>query len=153
MAKVSRAVLKGLVKECLVEILFEGLDDADGTLTESVRPSRSSSKKAPLREAIDMQNKEVERKKMLRDRTSRKPQLDGNKLASQITDDAIMQEIFADTAKTTLPGMMAGDRQAGKPGYVPADGAARLAHDSDPQDLFEGASNWATLAFQQTKKS
>jgi hypothetical protein len=47
MAKLSRNILKGLVKECLVEILTEGLAQNPETLTES-KPGKSSAKRKPL---------------------------------------------------------------------------------------------------------
>ena len=34
MAKITRSVLKGLVKECLVEILLEGIDGEDADVLE-----------------------------------------------------------------------------------------------------------------------
>ena len=43
MAKVSRSVLKGIVKECLVEILSEGLLNSAETINES-KPRRKRRK-------------------------------------------------------------------------------------------------------------
>ena len=148
MAKVSRSVLKKLVKECLVEILFEGLDDDGEVLEENKRsrPRRSSQKQ---KEAEEFQRVAVERKKMLRERT--RPQVDGKKLASQITDDPIMAEIFAQTAQTTLPGMINAESRHGHM-PVATDGASRIVQENDLEDLFEGAGNWATLAFSSKTK-
>ena len=147
MAKVSRSVLKKIVKECLVEILFEGLDDEDSVLGESRKTRfRPKVKKSDEEE---FQEKVLKRKKMLRERTQIKA--DGKHLANQITNDPVMAEIFADTAQNTLPGMLAGDNK-GRGSYVPADGAARLAQENDPEDHFEGAGNWAHLAFTPSTK-
>ena len=150
MAKVSRLVLKKLVKECLVEILFEGLDDDnDEVLEESTRPRPRKSRQR-RKEAEEFQRVAVERKKMLRERTSRK-QVDGKKLASQITSDPVLAEIFAQTAQTTLPGMINADNRKGH--YpTPSDGAAKMVQENDLDDLFEGAGNWATLAFSSKTK-
>ena len=42
MSKIKRSVLKQLIKECLVEILIEGIDSEPGTeaLVEAARPRR-----------------------------------------------------------------------------------------------------------------
>ena len=70
----------------------------------------------------------LERKKMLRERT--RPQVDGKKLASQITDDPIMAEIFAQTAQTTLPGMINAESRHGVM-PVATDGASRIVQEND----------------------
>mgnify|MGYP001179042521 CR=1 FL=1 len=158
MAKVKRSVLKNLVKECLVEILMEGLYDDEGVeaMTESPRRtkrSRRSSSKG------DMLNKIQARKKMLNEKIVTNPEPLPQKAPSDfmggITNDPVMASIFADTANTTLPQMIGADSasRSGKQGYVPADGAAKMVNENNLEDLFEGSSNWATLAFSSAKKA
>ena len=47
MAKLSRSQLKGIVKECLMEILTEGLASSDSSLTENIRPSKKRASRRP----------------------------------------------------------------------------------------------------------
>ena len=143
MPKVSRSVLKSLVKECLVEILFEGLDDDQGVLEEKKSRKTRSKTQSRRKEEQEFQKAALERKKMLRERT--KPRDHSQQLAKTITDDPIMAEIFAQTAETTLPGMINADKKNAYP--VASDGAARMVQENDLEDLFEGAGNWAHLAF------
>jgi len=156
MAKVKRSVLKDLVKECLVEILMEGLydDDPSEALQEVAAPkSRRSSRSKGNNEMI---KKMQARKKMLNEKIIQKapPAKQAEDFMGGVTNDPVMAQIFADTANTTLPKMIANDRSAsaGRSSYVPGDGAAQVVHENDLEDLFEGSSNWATLAFSEGKK-
>ena len=140
MAKVTKSLLKSIVKECLVEILSEGLAGSEDALLESktsvitnTRSTRRAPPKAPRRPALDTvsYNAAVQEK------------------VSTITSDPMMAEIFQDTAMTTLVEQKeAKSRQS----YQPADSAARVAYDNDPSDLFSGANNWAALAFSDGAK-
>ena len=128
MAKVSRAVLKSLVKECLVEILSEGLVGANEQIQESKRVA-AKSKPAP--------RKKKPAKRDIIPETVR-----------GVTDDPLMQSIFADTARTTLQEQANADRR----NSAPMDAQARMADAVDPNDVFgEAAQNWATLAFSEKK--
>jgi len=141
--KLSKSDLKAIVKECLVEILNEGLggiaaptpivtknqyqNPVSKSLSDSVR--RPAPRPTPhLREAI------------LRE-------AGGNK---------VMESILADTAASTLPKFLqAGD---GKSPMTAVGGgiAEQLVAQASPEDLFgdEAASKWASLAFMDspTKK-
>ena len=103
MAKVTRKLLKSLVKECLVEILIEGIDsDGAENLVEAVE--RKVTKPDPM---IEIQK--------------RRDKLDSvrvNEAVNSITDDPLMADIFRDTAQTTLQEQTVGE-QRGK--FVPAD--------------------------------
>ena len=151
MATVKRSVLKELVKECLVEILVEGLSDDNSVeqLSESYTP-----KKRRRRGADNMTKKMQQRKKMLREKivAESSPQKTAKDYMGSMTDDPVMAQIFAETAQTTLPAMIAGDVK-GKTPLVAADGAAQLVQDNQLEDLFEGTANWANLAFSATKKA
>jgi len=127
MAKVSRAVLKNLVKECLVEILSEGLVGASEQIQESKRVA--AKKKPPQRKRKTV-------KKDIIPETVR-----------GVTDDPLMQSIFADTARTTLQEQTQADRRK-----APMDAQARMADAADPNDVFsEAAQNWEALAFSEKK--
>ena len=128
MSKVSRSVLKSLVKECLVEILSEGLVGANNQIQES---KRVAAKKKP----VAKKRKPAERKVI-------------PETVRSITNDPLMQSIFADTARTTLQEQAEADRR----NVVPMDAQARMADASDPNEVFgEAAANWATLAFSDKK--
>jgi len=131
--KLTRAKLKDLIKECIVEVLAEGLGGA--TLTEAsvkAKPARNHKKTHThtRRKALD----------------SIKFDQRVNEAASSMTADPVMQSIFSDTAKTTLQDQL--QHTHNSPSIPPgADAATRAAALSTPEDLFEGSSNWATLAF------
>ena len=149
MAKVTKKVLKGIVKECLVEILAEGIasNDINSALTES-------------RESRRVQG---ESRKKPNTRSNLHPSTDNisfssavNEATSTMTDDPVMSAIFADTARTTLQqqyGAEASNPRAAVSGMGSQHGdAASQAVASNPiEDLFEGAGNWATLAFAEKK--
>lgn len=130
MSKVSRSVLKNLVKECLVEILAEGLVGANNQIQES---KRVAAKKKPV----------PKKRKVVKEVKEAIPET-----VRGVTDDPLMQSIFADTARTTLREQSEADRR----NVVPMDAAARMADAADPTDVFaEAAANWATLAFSDKK--
>jgi len=140
MAKVSRNVLKGIIKECLIEILAEGIigDPAPAKVN-----------------ALESMLSEAPRKKR-RKKTRAKPtnELDNDRFNSAVsnsvrslTDDDVLASIFADTAKTTL------QEQIGAEGKGPglADSASRKMDQLDPLEVFgnngQGDDYWAKLAF------
>ena len=131
--------------ECLVEILSEGLSGASESLNES--KSRSRPKKRRKNNSIDPEVFQ-KRNKMLRERTApQKPALD----VSSLTDDPLMQEIFADTAATTFKDQPLTESNK-KTAYVPGDAAAKVVYENELEDLFDGSQNWAALAFNNGKK-
>tara|TARA_A200000159_G_scaffold130682_1_gene127529 strand:- start:109 stop:516 length:408 start_codon:yes stop_codon:yes gene_type:complete len=129
MAKVSRAVLKSLVKECLVEILSEGLVGANEQIQES---KKVAAKKRPV----------AKKRKVIKEDII-------PETIKGMTDDPLMQSIFADTARTTLQEQTAAERsQVSRP----VDSYSRVANENDPGELFgEAANNWAHLAFSEKK--
>ena len=143
MAKVKRSVLKEIVKECLLEILFEGIDSEPGydeaeepirEARQARRPSRPSQKEN-LAAAVARRQTPAKR---------RQPEAFQN-AAKELSDDPMMQNIFADTAMTTLQEQKEGRRP-------PADNAAAVVEEIDEMsDLFEGAGNWAQIAFGETE--
>lgn len=143
MAKVSRSVLKEIVKECLLEILFEGIDSEPGYEEEEpIREARQPRRRAPrpskrsLAAAVEQEQRQS--------RPKRKAPINENHFrqqAANLTEDPMMQSIFADTAMTTLQEQKEGRRP-------PADNAAAVVQGTDDlENLFAGASNWAAIAF------
>ena len=156
MAKVSRDLLKGLVKECLVEILSEGLlagDEAPALNESKSRKQRSQQqRRTPSRSAaldlISVGNKK-----------SPKPQPSAaleNRIKSVSGGNSVMESIFRDTAQNTLPTMVAADGKATSRGMAErmtqGDAATKAMAGTDPMDIFDGASNWAALAFSDSTK-
>ena len=134
MSKVSRSVLKSLVKECLVEILSEGLVGSSKTIQESKKkrppsPRKNNSLKRVLKkESISQEIPDT---------------------IKGVTSDPLMQSIFADTAKTTLVEQHAADSNKR---VVAGDHISQTVDKNDPSELFgEAANNWAALAFSEKK--
>ena len=146
MAKLNRNALKSLIKECLVEILSEGLGEtAEVQLTETRQAPRR--KKRIPRPRQDHQEHHVRRPAL--DSISFKQKVDDR--VSGLTNDPIMASIFKDTATTTLQEQASVN--SNKSSHVEqvmanGDAAAQAISGADPNDLFgDAASNWATLAF------
>ncbi len=145
MAKVSRSVLKEIVKECLVEILSEGLHSNTEEIYENrKRPKGQKSRKRQSGIAPEVFQ---QRNKMLREKTERQPKVD----VSNITSDPLMQELLADTASTTFRDQPLSESSGHKKDYTPGDAAAKVVYENDLGDLFEGAGKWASLAFSDAK--
>ena len=133
MAKLTKEVLKDIVKECLVEILSEGLM---GKTSRSAKGSQ------------DLQRKRKTAKKRQpasNPRFERKVQ----ETARALTQDPMMAAIFEDTAKTTLQEQVRNESAPTVPhhDFVPDQGGEGSSEGS----LFEGSSNWAALAFSEKK--
>ena len=140
MAKVKRSVLKEIVKECLLEILFEGIDSEPGYDEEPIREARQPQRRAPrpsskksLAAAVQNHTKQQPKKEIREDRIE--------SAVGELTQDPMMAAIFADTARSTLVEQKEGRRP-------PADNAAAVVENVDDMStIFEGASNWASIAF------
>ena len=134
MAKLTKKALKNLVKECLIEILAEGLSSE--TLNERVTSRKK--KPSPEREFLS-------KKRSLGNDSFNET---ADKHAKNMTSDPVMQSIFADTAKTTLQEQL----KAGKMPSAPAgsDRAAQIVSQAKPEELFGGSSNWAAMAFSES---
>ena len=148
--KVSRELLKEIVKECLVEILSEGLSQREENLGY-VASTRSEKKQSPTRrKTADLISYGSENKQKTNTAVeSRIKQVAGG--------NNIMESILRDTAKNTLPTMMAADNRRGGMSMIErttrGDAATKAMATADPMDVFEGASKWATLAFHGNSKS
>ena len=133
MSKLLRSELKTIVKECLVEILSEGLASSEKTISESVISKKTL---PPRRKALD--NISYNKKKKIKKTV----------LNSNITSDPILNEMLADTAVSTLQEQHAAERKSGSNVQVAGDAAAKLVAESNVEDLFgESSTKWASLAF------
>ena len=145
MAKVSRSMLKSIVKECLVEILAEGINGGD---VEELNESFSITKPQKTFKETMKQTQKPQKQKVVNEKFEQSAQ----KIISQATTDPVMAELLADTAKTTLQEQNGADRP-NQFTAKPTDSYSRIANESDPMELFGGASsNWASLAFSDNKK-
>ena len=144
MAKLSRTALKGLVKECLVEILAEGLAmDAAKSRVSSVAPLTESRKrivkKEPKRTKANIE--------AAQDRHS-------HLVDSLAGSDPVMQDIFNDTLRNTITAQSTvSENSSHAQRMVHGDTATKEMISSDPMALFEGSSSWASLAFSNTENS
>ena len=166
MAKLSRTVLKSVVKECLVEILNEGILNEEGTSRSMISESR------PRKSSSSLSG--VARSSSSRDSSHQRPALDSvsynsnenitinekfekniDNVVKNLTSDPVLSSIFQDTARTTLQEQRSSSDSGNSP--VPheramltqGDTAAKVAASSDPMEMFAGASDrWASLAFE-----
>lgn len=130
MAKVNRNQLKSIVKECLLELLSEGLasDHAPRQRKTRRRNPQSVAQVSQHPPANDRFDDAV------------------NESVKSLTNDPIMSEIFADTARTTLQEQL-GAESAG-PMVTGGDSASLQMASAEPEDVFgDAASRWASLAF------
>lgn len=143
-AKLTKSQLKSIVKECLIEILQEGLSFSnDSVVKRSVNSNAFSEVK---RQSVRPQGPSV-----------RSP---SSALIAAIKTEArgndVMADILADTAMTTLPNMLShGDSAHGglvESGHRPQ-ASQTEQFSGDPGDVFgPAASKWADLAFMSDKK-
>ena len=140
MAKLTKTALKSLVKECLVEILAEGIGST-----------------ATLQEGVKKSNVNVEARKRKQEAQSeqyrKKFEVKVDNTVNELTDDPIMQSIFADTAKNTLQEQIQHDKHPGSSMSQPT--PEMMSGEKSGIDLgsiFETAqTNWSQLAFAEKK--
>lgn len=159
--KMTRNDLKGLIKECLVEILTEGLADTSRKITESKQGRDGQQLGAqPVAPVARTRQMIADRIGFLPDkaeiqksqgRVIRETQ---ESLASSLTSDPIMASIFADTERTgahrsmneSAAGIVDHEQMVASSG----DAAAKAMLRSDPVDVFaDSAGKWAALAFSE----
>ena len=141
--KLSKSDLKAIVKECLVELLNEGLGGISPT-TASPFPRSQNPVASALSDSLKRQP--VPRPT---------PHL-REAIRREAGGDKVMESILADTAASTLPKFLqAGDGKS----PIPSTGggiAEQVVAQTNPEDLFgdDVTSKWASLAFMDspTKK-
>ena len=145
MSKIKRSVLKKLIKECLVEILIEGIDSEPGAnaLVEAARPRPVSSRVNPEMERIQKRREILDSKKISASNIN-------ESAINRVTSDPLMADILRDTASTTLQTQGMSNNSQNQP--RPQDKASQMVASNDLDQLFEGSQNWATLAFQNAPK-
>lgn len=134
--KLTKSDLKAIVKECLIEVLSEGIG---GSVVAESRSLPQQRVQPPAGRKFN-------------------PSLDTpvakSKPAQPIikTGNPIFDDILADTAKNTLPGMLQAE---GSKQPAPTGNIERLVEASTPEQLFgdETASKWAMLAFSPSQKN
>ena len=130
--KLSRSDLKSIVKECLVEILTEGVGNS---ILESA-PRKNT-------RVVEQRQRKFD------------PALD-TPVATQRTKintgNPIYDSILSDTAKTTLPTMLAAESSKTP---QPTGAVERLVESSTPEELFgeSASSKWAQLAFSAPQRN
>ena len=134
-SKLLKSELKEIVKECLVEILNEGIMPSAKV---HVRSQQDIPKRSQRRKSFDHVSwaSEIERPEST-DQNLRE-------VANSLTSDPILAEVLADSKRTMLDQIA-----AEKKGAVSSAGdfAQRKVSESDPMALFENSRNWASLAF------
>lgn len=167
MSKVSRQKLKSVVKECLVEILKEGIT-TQGSVSENTQLSESNSMQVSRMQASQSRtnstNAQPVRRSSAADNISYGPRTDAapaknpefdqkiSNTINHLTDDPIMAAIFSDSARTTLQEQLSAENRT--PGFSQGDQAARTMAANDPANMFsESADKWAALAFPGATKN
>ena len=143
MAKLTKSALKGLVKECLVEILSEGISSTTSRISNSDSTRQKRSQQLEKRRKAEEKRLSEHRKKF---------DVKVEDAVSELTDDPIMQSIFADTAKSTLREQVSHEK-SGRPGSQPSpEMISGNAEGIDLGSIFDDAStNWSHLAFSEKK--
>lgn len=158
MPRLDKNELKSIIKECLIEILAEGLAPSTGTSRTSARTRKKMNEAFSGRSKRSAEAASLNRRNSYLDSikvgggapTQESKSRQTSKAAmKQITSDPLMQDILSDTASTTLVAQgTASAKHASQTPRAAADRAAQIVQDNDPTELFsESAKNWATLAF------
>lgn len=137
----NKSELKSLVKECLVEILLEGIGNKTPRVNENNQKRQIAEAMKPVqsrRPALDMiRNVPVSAQQQ---QTTRSQQ-NAATYKDLANGNDVMASIFADTAASGLVEHV-GAEQA----------RSNLIIDTGVNpSMFEGAANWATLAFSESK--
>ena len=143
MEKLFRSELKSIVKECLVEILSEGLlHDNSNSIQESINRKNFTKKPSKRTSHLDKITFGQSNKK----NTNRK--INAN-IDTNITSNPIINSMLKDTALSTLQEQASAEKNP----YAAAaarqgDQATKIVNSSSPESLFgEASDKWASLAF------
>lgn len=142
--KLTKSEFKYLVKECLLEILSEGVGESKLALQERKIDRRKSLAKNLEKKTLPT------RKNMLSSLNVKKEE---QKPKQSFVNDPVLDSIFADTAETTLreqahAGHRAPSYTESKEDIVSGDPFAKAIAQHDPSDIFgDSVSKWADLAF------
>ena len=136
---VTRQQLKSIVKECLVEILAEGIGSST---KQSIQESSSRTN--------NIVSKKINNVSPRRGDHIKYSQTIAETIKREAGGNSIMAEILADTAATTLPLMI---KESAIQHLQPIGSAERAVADSTPEELFGDASTskWVQLAFNKSQ--
>lgn len=124
MNKSKKNEIKDLVKECLIEILLEGID-----ISKNDKLSLSKEQNNQFKKGFIEENKKINNAT--------------RQLIKNTTNDPILADIFADTAKTTLQEQIQADNSKN---------LNNIRNNNDNDISMFDSSNWATLAFNNKNK-
>jgi len=165
--KITKSELKLIVKECLVEILTEGLGDiglagaqsyparpalplnrqiqrpTGGQVSTSTSPLSTNQLRQPLK------SESLNSSQNLQLTPRRPPPAVKESIKREAGGNKIMESILADTAMSTLPKMIQNEGRQQVPSTAAGGVAEHIVASANPEDIFgdETASKWASLAF------
>jgi len=151
----TRSELKDIIKECILEVMLDGIKPAHRPVTKSVQESVRVSPPASGKKHLDSISFSDGASRVANQAQGRRPVPPVvNELATAFPAEQrdIMKQIFEDTVRNTLPAQMSADRSPGSALAQRADDVNGVTN-VDPMSIFEGASNWADLAFASSKKA
>lgn len=137
---ITKGQLKAIVKECLVEILAEGMGSGTAASINEAAKKKSIASSTPTVSSVMRQN--ASRVKMQQSPAIKEA------IRQNAGNNDVMAAILADTAEKTLPTMLENEgSRMSRP--APTGVAERLVASYEPEQLFgeEATSKWADLAF------
>ena len=161
--KLTKEDLKGIVKECLVEILSEGIGSAqlneNRVRTTPSRPAtqlsgRTASQQQPVqRQSVYDKMSFVPQREQVQKSINPSKKINPLSMVGDITTDPVLAGVLADTAmKGQHMSMNESNRGPTHEDQVMSSGdqAARMMLNADPIEMFgESSSMWAALAFSE----
>jgi hypothetical protein len=144
MAKISKTALKGLIKECLVEILQEGL--ATQLMTSNPPVKKRKRKLSSINSASHVIDEHADPRR----RRNYNPSLDTpitslsdrvSPTIARVSSDPSIQALLEDTAATTLKTQHGAENQRGPQAQT----------DVPLESLGANVRNWAAMAFSEDK--
>lgn len=160
--KIQRGQLKALIKECLVEILQDGLGSVVADVSHKSVAPQVTLPSNTQRDVLEARRLRQHRQSVQK---AYDPLLDRPVTAGYVQSQAmkeaikresggnsLMAEIFADTAASTLPTMLQHDRIGGG---GPAPLAQSEQFNGTPEQVFgeEAAARWEKLAFMESSSN
>ena len=135
--KMTKPQLKALIKECLVEILNEGLNGSLSVSEGSQKTTRQDRTVSPKRNLNQVSERHVPVRQF------QNQQYEAVKIAS--AGNPILESIMADTAATTYLDQQNADRPGRR--MAPMGGVELQVDQSTPEQLFgeEATSNWIAI--------
>jgi hypothetical protein len=149
MMAITRNELKDLIKECILEVMLEGIKPNESPRQVVEQARKPSSPPVTSKKHLDSISFSTGASRVAEQAQGRRqPPPVVADLASAFPKEQrdIMQQIFEDTARNTLPSQMTAERNPAAAAHMTATTGV------DPMSIFEGASNWADLAFADAKK-